>query len=69
MDEATLGFLKQVFGSAVRHALTVGSGVLLTYGLVDETGATQLVNIGSGIVMGLVALGWSWYLKYQATPK
>lgn len=69
MDEATLGLLKQAFGSAVRHSLTVASGVLVTYGLVDETGAAQLVNIGSGIVAGLVALGWSWYLKYQATPK
>lgn len=67
MDEITLGFLKQAFGSAVRHGLTVASGVLLTYGLVDETGATQLVNIGSGIVAGLVALGWSWYQKYQTT--
>ena len=41
--------LKPVVVSFVRHGLTLGAGVLLTKGVVDASGADQLVGAGIAI--------------------
>lgn len=50
-------FLKPFAASMIRHALTVGAGVLVTHGYATSSGAEQVVAGG----MALAAAGWSWY--------
>ena len=43
----------------VRHALTLGAGLLIAKGYADETTTTELV----GAVMTLIGFGWSYWAK------
>jgi len=51
--------LKPFAASALRHALTVGAGILVAHSWVSGSGAEQLVATG----MGVGALAWSWWQK------
>jgi hypothetical protein len=61
MDD--IEYWKMLVGSLVRHGLTSVAGVLVTMGLVAPGDKSSFVQVGSGIVVGLVGLGWSWWRK------
>lgn len=63
MDDMTKQILTTAAGSVVRHAMTTAAGALVTDGLVQAGDSDSFVKIGSGIVMGLGALGLSWWQK------
>ena len=48
----------------VRHILTLGAGVLIAKGYVDESSTNELI----GAVMTLVGFGWSYWHK-ASLPK
>lgn len=56
--------MQLVTGLAARHAMTVAAGSLVTLGLL-HSGAdeTNFIQLGSGILVGAVALLWSWWQK------
>lgn len=54
-----LDVIKPFAVACLRHALTVGAGVLATHGTISASGSEQLV--GAGMVVG--SLVWSWYEK------
>jgi ABC-type nickel/cobalt efflux system permease component RcnA len=53
-----------IAGLASRHVLTVAAGSLVTLGVL-HTGndETQFIQVGSGILVGLLGIGWSWWQK------
>jgi hypothetical protein len=53
-DSPILGF--------VRHILTMGGGVLITKGVLDETTLSQLV----GAAMTFIGFAWSYWAKKSA---
>jgi hypothetical protein len=63
MDPMTVSLIWETLRSAIRHAMTLGAGALVTYGLIDKAGAEQLVNLMLGLVMAAIAMGWSYYQK------
>lgn len=63
MDDMTKQILTTAAGSVVRHAMTTAAGALVTDGLVQAGDSDSFVKIGSGILMGLGALGLSWWNK------
>lgn len=53
-----------IAGLVARHAMTVAAGSLVTLGLLHAGGdETSFVQIGSSILVGALALGWSWWQK------
>lgn len=66
-DPNPLGSLAQSIATATaRHAMTAAAGVLVAKGLVNSAQSAQLVDIGSGLILAVVALGWSWAQKRLA---
>jgi hypothetical protein len=63
MDDMTKQVLQTAAASVIRHGLTTAAGALVTDGLIESGDAAGFVKIGSGIVMGVGALGWSWWQK------
>ncbi len=63
MDDATSQIVQTAGGLLVRHALTVAAGSLVTDGLVQAGDQDSFIKIGSGIVVGLAAVAWSWWQK------
>lgn len=52
-----------VIGLMVRHALTSLAATLVTLGVLGSADQTQFTTIGTGIVVGLVSVGWAWWQK------
>lgn len=63
MDDTTKAIVQAALASTIRHGLTVAAGSFVTLGLVQSSDSGNFVQIGTGIVMGLIALGWSWWQK------
>lgn len=59
MDEG----LKVVLGLIVRHGLTTLGGILGTLGVLQSSQTVQFVTTGTGIVVGLAGVAWSWWEK------
>jgi hypothetical protein len=59
MDEG----LKVVLGLIVRHGLTTLGGILGTLGVLQSSQNAQFVTTGTGIVVGLMGVAWSWWEK------
>lgn len=55
--------LKPYVTAGARWALGLAAGEMVKSGLVTSDQQAQFINIGGGIVVGLVALGWSWWQK------
>ena len=53
--------MPEILMALLRHALTLGSGALMSKGLVDQSEGEQLVSC----ILGLVGIGWSILHKYQ----
>jgi hypothetical protein len=49
----------------VRHALTLGAGLLIAKGYADESTVNEVV----GAVMTLVGFGWSYFHKKSASKE
>lgn len=62
-----LGTLAQSIATAtVRHAVTAAAGALVAKGVLAPGQSDQAVSIGTGLVLGLISLGWSFYQKCVA---
>ncbi len=65
MDQETQQIVMAAIAGLVRHGLTIACGVLVTNGLMAAGDSTNWVNITVGVVMGAVALGWSYAQKHN----
>ena len=52
-----------VLGLVVRHLLTSLAGMLVTLGVMNSGDQLQFITIGTGIVVGLATMAWSWWQK------
>lgn len=50
----------EMIAAFIRHALTLGAGVLVTNGWIDGDTSVALV----GAVMTLIGIGWSFWAKF-----
>jgi hypothetical protein len=50
----------------VRHALTATSGMLISRGFITADQSGQMVELGVGLSMLLITIGWSIYHKYKS---
>lgn len=50
---------KQLIDAAMRHALTVAAGVLVTRGAMQPDQTSQFVSITAGLLVGVAGYGWS----------
>lgn len=64
----TTAFVRSVIAGQIRHVLTLAAGSLVTLGLLDTGQTENFVVIGTGIVVGLVGVGWS-YVQKRLTQK
>ncbi len=64
MDQETQQIVTAAIAGLVRHALTIGCGYLVASGLMVSGDSTNFVNIAVGVIMGAVALGWSYAQKH-----
>lgn len=55
--------LKAFVAGQVRHFVTLAAGGLVTYGAVTPDNKNAFIQIGSGIVMWVIAAFWSWWQK------
>lgn len=58
--------IAQALAAVIRHALTIGSGILVAQGIWTQAQAETMV---AGAVVALIALGWSLWQKWTTTPK
>lgn len=54
-----------LLASAIRHALTIGAGVLVAKGVISDAQGPELV----GIAMAAIAYGWSVFKHTDAAKK
>lgn len=55
--------LKMLAASFVRHLLTAVAGWMVSAGLLQTGDQSNFVQITTGIVLGALAIGWSWWQK------
>jgi hypothetical protein len=57
--------MKDKIYGLIRHLLSLGAGVLIMKGVIDENASAELI----GAIMTVIAFGWSWYNKetFQGT--
>lgn len=63
MDDSTKQMISAFLGSTVRHAIASGGAVLAAHGLLANAQQASFTEIGTGVVMGLAAWGWSLWQK------
>src|ERR1700691_5385952 len=63
MDETTQGIIQTALAAAIRHGLTVAAGSLVTLGWIQGSQSASFVELGSGIVLGILAYLWSLWQK------
>lgn len=63
MDDTTQGIIQTAIAAAIRHGLTVLAGSLVTVGWIQGGQTASFVEIGSGIVLGILAYLWSLWQK------
>jgi hypothetical protein len=52
-------FLNAVLGSTVRHAMTIVAGVLVSHAIIPAEMSSNLVVVGTGVIIGAVGYGLS----------
>jgi hypothetical protein len=63
MDDTTKQILQAALAGLVRHGMTTAAGALVAAGLLQSGDSANFEQIGSGLVLGVVALAWSWWQK------
>ncbi len=63
MDDTTKQIVQAALAGLVRHGMTTAAGALVAAGLLQSGDSANFVQIGTGIVLGVVALTWSWWQK------
>jgi hypothetical protein len=56
-------YWKMIIGSVIRHGLTTVAGGLVTVGLVAPGDKSSFVQVTTGILVGLIGMGWSMWRK------
>lgn len=57
------GLSSQLAAALVRHLMTLAAGMLVTAGAVNHDQETQVITIGTSIVLWAVASAWSAWQK------
>ena len=52
-----------IAGLIARHIMTSLAGALVTLGLLQASDQNNFISIGSGIMVGVLGLAWSWWQK------
>ena len=68
MDDSSIQFWSALLGAFIRHALGMIAASLVTVNVLAPTQQLSFVELGTGIVVGLLAFGWSvlnkkWHLE------
>lgn len=52
--------MQEYVTAVIRHGLTAGAGWLVTKGIIDQAGSTELI----GAVVGAIGVAWSLWHKF-----
>lgn len=63
MDQATSDLVKSIIAGQARHVCTALAGSLVTYAIITPDQSNQTITVLTGIVVGAVGAGWSWWQK------
>ena len=58
MDDTTKQIVQAALAGLVRHGMTTAAGALVAAGLLQSGDSANFVQIATGIVLGVVALGF-----------
>lgn len=70
LDSQTKAQIVAIAKGQLRHYLGLAGAALATHGIIagDAASQSQFVQVASGVVLALVAAGWSWW-KETGAPK